>query len=158
MKILFVCLGNICRSPTAEAIARKFIAQHNLASLVTVDSAGTCDFHQGQKPDPRSIHAGLKRGYDLSCLTSRQINVVDFYECDLILVMDKRNLADVLAIKPPNASAQVDLYLKRYNLATDEVPDPYYSEDGFDCVVDLLEQAANCLLAEIKTKLKLNSH
>jgi len=154
MKILFVCLGNICRSPTAEGIAHKMIKAQNLADVVHLDSAGTSGWHQGQAPDERSQKAALKRGYDLSKLKSRQVTLVDFYEFDLILAMDHRNLSDLLQMRPSNGTAEVDLYLRRFNIATGEVPDPYYGgQDGFNHVIDLLEQVTIALIAEIKCKL-----
>jgi len=155
MRILFVCLGNICRSPTAEAIARKILVQNNLADLVEVDSAGTSGWHQGQKSDERSQSAGLGRGYDLSKLRSRAVELADFYEFDLILAMDNRNLADLIQMSPPNATAEIDLYLRRFGMQETEVPDPYYGgQNGFNYVIDLLEEASLKLIDEIKCKLK----
>ncbi|WP_061240339.1 low molecular weight protein-tyrosine-phosphatase [Ectopseudomonas composti] len=151
MKVLFVCLGNICRSPTAEGVFRHKLRAAGLEDRVQVDSAGTGDWHVGKAPDSRTRQAALRRGYDLSAQRARQVEVTDFQRFDLILAMDQSNLRNLQALRPANARADLDLYLRRYELALDEVPDPYYGgEDGFEQVLDLIEQASDALLVEIK--------
>ncbi|WP_043310046.1 low molecular weight protein-tyrosine-phosphatase [Pseudomonas sp. ML96] len=154
MRVLFVCMGNICRSPTAEGVFRHRLAQAGLHELVTVDSAGTGDWHVGKAPDGRSSQAALTRGYDLSSLRARQVQREDFHGFDLILAMDHDNLARLQALRPATGGAELDLFLRRYQLALDEVPDPYYGgADGFEQVLDLIEQASDALLVEIKGRL-----
>jgi len=151
MRILFVCLGNICRSPTAEAVFRQQLRAAGLDTQVVVDSAGTSDWHVGKPPDTRTRLAAQRRGYDLTALRGRQVQVEDFSRFDLILAMDASNLAQLQALQPADSHAQLDLYLRRYQLALDEMPDPYHGgEEGFEQVVDLAEQAAACLLAEVR--------
>jgi len=153
MKVLFVCLGNICRSPTAEGVFRHYLADSPLANKVSVDSAGTADWHTGKAPDPRTCSAALKRGYDLSKLQARQVTEADFHTFDLILAMDNSNLAHLEALRPANSRAELDLLLQRYQLARNEVPDPYYGgEQGFEEVLDLLEGASQALLAELQER------
>lgn len=153
MKVLFVCLGNICRSPTAEGVFRKYLADSPLADKVSVDSAGTADWHTGKAPDPRTREAALKRGYDLSKLQARQATADDFHNFDLILAMDNSNLANLEALRPANSRAELDLLLQRYDLPRSEVPDPYYGgEQGFEDVLDLLENASQALLAELQER------
>ncbi len=153
MKVLFVCLGNICRSPTAEGVFRQYLADSPLATKVGVDSAGTADWHTGKAPDPRAREAALKRGYDLSKLQARQVVADDFHKFDLILAMDNSNLANLEALRPANSRAEVDLLLQRYELPCSEVPDPYYGgEQGFEDVLDLLENASKALLAELQER------
>ena len=153
MKILFVCLGNICRSPTAEGVFRKYLADSALADKVSVESAGTADWHTGKGPDPRTCEAALKRGYDLSKLQARQATAEDFHNFDLILAMDKSNLANLEALRPANSRAELDLLLQRYDLPRSEVPDPYYGgEQGFEDVLDLLANASQALLAELQER------
>ncbi|MBM7060988.1 low molecular weight phosphotyrosine protein phosphatase [Pseudomonas sp. UL073] len=153
MKVLFVCMGNICRSPTAEGVFRQRLATAGLEARVTVDSAGTGDWHVGKAPDGRSRQAAAARGYDLSVLRARQVCVDDFTRFDLILAMDHDNLARLQAMRPAGG-AELDLFLRRYQLALDEVPDPYYGgADGFEQVLDLIEQASDALLLEIKGRL-----
>jgi len=154
MRILFVCLGNICRSPTAEAVFRQQLRAAGLDTQVVVDSAGTSDWHVGKPPDTRTRLAAQRRGYDLTALRGRQVQVEDFSRFDLILAMDASNLAQLQALQPADSHAQLDLYLRRYQLALDEMPDPYHGgEEGFEQVVDLAEQAAACLLAEVRERL-----
>ncbi|GIZ13396.1 low molecular weight protein-tyrosine-phosphatase [Pseudomonas sp. NCCP-436] len=154
MKVLFVCLGNICRSPTAEGVFRHKLRAAGLDSRVQVDSAGTADWHSGKPADARTRQAALRRGYDLSALRARQVEVEDFHRFDLILAMDESNLRNLQAMRPDDASADLDLYLRRYSLALDEVPDPYYGgEDGFEQVLDLIEQASEALLSEVRKRL-----
>ena len=153
MKVLFVCLGNICRSPTAEGVFRKYLADSALADKVSVDSAGTADWHTGKGPDPRTCEAALKRGYDLSKLQARHATAEDFHNFDLILAMDKSNLANLEALRPADSRAELDLLLQRYDLPRSEVPDPYYGgEQGFEDVLDLLENASQALLAELQER------
>ncbi len=154
MRVLFVCLGNICRSPTAEGVFRQRLQQAELLDVVMVDSAGTGDWHVGKAPDPRSSEAALRRGYDLSNLRARQVVVADFDRFDLILAMDQANLVCLQSLRPQGRGAELDLFLRRYQLALDEVPDPYYGgADGFERVLDLIEQASDGLLAEVRRRL-----
>lgn len=146
MKILFVCLGNICRSPTAEAVMRKLVESHDLS--IEIDSAGTAAYHIGKSPDDRSQQVALKRGIDMSGQRARKVAENDFYEFDFILAMDKANYQDLLAIKPSNANADVLLFLNQFgSMGYEEVPDPYYGgEQGFELVLDLLEDACEQFL------------
>ena len=154
MKVLFVCLGNICRSPTAEGVFRHYVEQAGLSEQVTIDSAGTSDWHIGKTPDPRTIAAAAQRGYDVSTLRGRQASAADFNEFDLILAMDNSNLTNLQAIQPAQSKAELALYLPRFGISPDEVPDPYYGgEDGFELVLDMLEQASQVLLDEVKARL-----
>jgi len=154
MRVLFVCLGNICRSPTAEAVLRQRLQQAGLAERIDVDSAGTGDWHIGKAPDSRTQEAAKRRGYDLSSLRGRQVSPDDFARFDLILAMDGANLRDLQRLRPAQARGELDLYLRRFGLAEDEVPDPYYGgSEGFEHVLDLLEQASDALLIELKGRL-----
>lgn len=141
MKILFVCLGNICRSPTAEAVLRYLSSLHEVD--LYIDSAGTAAYHIGKSPDTRSAQAAKARGMSMQGQSARQVSVNDFYEFDFIFAMDKANYDNLLALKPPNGSAHLSLFLSEYGqLNYDEVPDPYYGGDqGFELVLDLLEDA-----------------
>ncbi|WP_312934033.1 low molecular weight protein-tyrosine-phosphatase [Pseudomonas sp.] len=151
MRILFVCLGNICRSPTAEGVLRQQLERAGLADRVEVASAGTGDWHVGEGPDRRTCQAALARGYDLSKQRAQQVKPEHFTRYDLILAMDSSNLRDLKALRPGNAGAELDLFLRRYDAPLDEVPDPYYGgADGFEQVLDLIEGACQSLLVEIK--------
>ncbi|GAB3472407.1 low molecular weight protein-tyrosine-phosphatase [Azotobacter salinestris] len=154
MRVLFVCLGNICRSPTAEGVFRDRVRAAGLEERIRIDSAGTGDWHVGKAPDIRTRRAARLRGYDLEALRARQVCREDFARFDLILAMDRSNLRDLQAIRPQGTAAELDLYLHRYALEEDEVPDPYYGgEEGFERVLDLLERAGDELLAEIRRRL-----
>ncbi|MGA4636718.1 low molecular weight protein-tyrosine-phosphatase [Pseudomonas solani] len=152
MKVLFVCLGNICRSPTAEGVLRHKLLEAGLAEQVEVDSAGTGDWHVGKAPDARTRQAALRRGYDLSLLRARQVSVEDFSRFDLVLAMDHSNLRDLKGLR--RDGSEPDLFLRRYGLVPEEVPDPYYGgEEGFEEVLSLIEQACDGLVAEIRGRL-----
>lgn len=154
MNVLFVCLGNICRSPTAEGIFRHRLHAAGLEDHVHVDSAGTGHWHVGKGPDPRTCLAALRRGYDLRPLRARQVAVEDYLRFDLILAMDHDNLLRLKEFRPDGARAEVDLFLKRYGVGEGVVPDPYYGgADGFEQVLDLVEQGCDALLDEIKRRL-----
>lgn len=155
IKVLFVCLGNICRSPSADGILRKKVADLGLQDKILVDSAGTANWHTGKQPDERSIEHALKRGYDLTPLRARQVQPEDFTTFDYVLAMDAENLANLRAITPSNAHTEARLFLQAYGQSAEiEVPDPYYGGDaGFEHVLDLLEQACDSLLNELKTQL-----
>ncbi|WP_210396336.1 low molecular weight protein-tyrosine-phosphatase [Motiliproteus sediminis] len=153
--VLFVCLGNICRSPTAHGIFQQKVQDAGFAELIDVDSAGTAAFHIGKAPDHRSVSAAGKRGYDLSRLRARQALAEDFHRYDYILAMDEHNLSSLRAIQPPDPRAQLSLFL---DYAPDqpfrEVPDPYYGGSrGFEVVLDLIEAAADGLLSDIQQRL-----
>jgi protein-tyrosine phosphatase len=147
-KILFVCLGNICRSPTAEGVFRGLAAQNDLD--VIVDSCGTSGFHNGEQPDTRAMFEASLRGFNLSAQRSTQLKPADFAEFDYIICMDQSNLQNVKSAAPQNASAKIHLFL---DYAPDqplrEVPDPYY-EDNFSDVFDLIEQASMGLIDHIR--------
>ena len=154
MRVLFVCLGNICRSPTAEGVLRQKLRAAGLAERIEVASAGTGNWHVGKPPDARSQRAARHRGYDLSAQRAQQVTAMDFSRYDLILAMDQSNLRDLKALQPVGASAVLDLFLRRYEGIKDEVPDPYYDGDhGFEEVLDLVEQACDLLVIELKGRL-----
>ncbi|MFA7895519.1 low molecular weight protein-tyrosine-phosphatase [Pseudomonas putida] len=154
MRVLFVCLGNICRSPTAEGVLRHQLQAAGLADQVQVASAGTGDWHVGKAPDGRTLKAALARGYDLSKQRAQQVKAAHFAEYDLILAMDQSNLRDLRALRPHTTVGELDLFLRRYGSALDEVPDPYYGgADGFEQVLDLIETACQALVVEIKGRL-----
>ena len=147
--ILFVCMGNICRSPTAEAVFRAQMTQRGLD--LHLDSAGTIGYHKGAKPDPRSVQAGTARGYDFAGIRSRPITAKDYLRFDLILAMDNNNMEDMLAECPPEHHGKLKLFLDYAESDYDEVPDPYYGGSrGFDLVVDLIEEASNGLLGKLR--------
>lgn len=140
MRILCVCLGNICRSPTAEAVLRA------MDPSLVVDSAGTGDWHVGDPPYPPAIEAAGRRGFDLAPLRARQFQRDDFERFDLILAMDAKNLADIEGLRPAGCETPVRLFLDyTADRAGQDVPDPYYTRD-FDGTLDLLELAAAGLL------------
>ncbi|MCY1394453.1 Low molecular weight protein-tyrosine-phosphatase YfkJ [compost metagenome] len=154
MRVLFVCLGNICRSPTAEGVLRQQLQAAGLAERIEVASAGTGDWHVGKAPDTRTRRAAQLRGYDLSQQRAQQVSPADFDRYDLILAMDKSNLGNLKAMQPASGKAELDLFLRRYQGAVDEVPDPYYGgEQGFEKVLDLIEQACGALVIELKGRL-----
>ena len=152
MKILFVCMGNICRSPTAEGLFREYLRRHAPDLEVEVDSAGTHDYHVGEPPDPRALRAAARRGLDLSGLRAREVLPEDFARFDLILAMDRVNYAELAARSPPACRTRIRMLLEfATSPGRDEVPDPYYGgAQGFDEVLDLVEAAAPGLVAEIR--------
>lgn len=152
INVLMVCLGNICRSPTAEGVLRKRLQEQGLDSLVTVDSAGTAGWHIGKSPDARSQAHAQRRGYDLSGQASRQVTVEDFADFDYIFAMDQQNLADLEAIKPADFKGRLALFLSFASDADSlEVPDPYYEgEEGFERVLDLVEQASEGFIHHLR--------
>lgn len=153
MNILFVCLGNICRSPAAHAVFLQQIKQHNLSSCLQVDSAGTGNWHIGEPPDKRAIKAGAQYGYDLSPLRARQISTEDFYQFDLILAMDKQNLSDLQPLKPVDSQANIELFLNYSKRPEQEVPDPYYGDaEGFTQMFELIIEACEHIIAKQKTQ------
>lgn len=151
MKILFVCLGNICRSPTAEGVFRRVMSERAPELEIEIDSAGTHDYHLGEPPDRRAQVAALRRGIDLSSLRARRVERRDFERFDLILAMDRENLALLRRQAPEEHHDRIRLLMEFAAEATArEVPDPYYGgAAGFEQVLDLMEEAADGLLAEV---------
>jgi protein-tyrosine phosphatase len=152
--ILLVCMGNICRSPTAEGVLRVFVEQAGMAGRVMIDSAGTHGYHIGAAPDGRTVRAAAQRGYDLTMLRARQVNAYDFVRFDHILAMDRDNLKLLQEACPVEHRRKLRLFL---DFATqsdvDEVPDPYYGgSDGFEHVLDLVEDAARGLIAALQSQ------
>lgn len=155
IKVLFVCMGNICRSPTAEGVFRKLLEQRRLDGRIEVDSAGTHGYHVGESPDPRTQRAAATRGYDLSTIRARKVTPADLEYFNFVLAMDKNNLEVLRTLCPPELSGRLDLFM-RYspNFDDDEVPDPFYGlGHGFDLVIDMVEDAAKGLLDELEKSL-----
>lgn len=159
-RILFICLGNICRSPAAEGVMRDMIAEKGLSDIITVDSAGIGGWHIGSSPDPRMQKHALRRGYNLSMLRARQFNSSDFKAFNIIVVMDEDNYYDVVSRIPNNISAaQREQYeqkvVKMKDLfeeykGCDSVPDPYYGgSEGFEKALDLIEDGCRHLLSDL---------
>lgn len=148
-KILVVCMGNICRSPTGEAVLKKRANEQGVN--IEIDSAGTIAYHQGNPPDERSRAAGEKRGYDFSHMRARQVTQRDFHEFDLILAADKANLNDLTNICPEHLQHKLKLFLSYGTSSEKEIPDPYYGGDnGFEIVLDLIEDAADVIIDHVK--------
>ena len=144
-RLLFVCLGNICRSPAADGIAKALVRARGFDWQI--DSAGTGGWHAGDPPDPRMVDAAARRGIDLSPLRARQAEARDFVEFDHIYAMDRSNFANLTAIRPSDAPASLDLFL-----GDAEVPDPYYGgTDGFDHVLDLISARMETLFDQLTT-------
>ena len=152
MRVLFVCTGNICRSPTAEAVFRHFAAQAKLD--VVADSAGTRGFHVGAPPDPRAVHAAAARGINLGNQRARKVVRADFETFDLIVALDRSHLRKLKRLRPADARAEVRLLLDFANdVAHEDVPDPYYGgADGFAHALDLIEAGVRGLIAEAMSR------
>jgi protein-tyrosine phosphatase len=153
--VLFVCLGNICRSPTAEGVFRAAVAEQEWGQRVRVDSAGTGDWHVGAPPDKRAIQAARRRGYDLTALRARQVRAEDFERFGWIVAMDRANLRALEALRPPQYAGHLGLFLDfAPGAGIDEVPDPYYGGlEGFDRVLDLVEVASAGLVERLRRQL-----
>lgn len=152
VSVVFVCTGNICRSPTAEGIFIHKVAAAGLAGLIDIDSGGTHGYHIGEAPDPRTVRHAAGRGYDLSHLRARRFDRSDFERFDLVVAMDAANREHLARMMRPSSGHKLKMmmaYAKRFNVP--EVPDPYYGgPDGFEQVIDLLEDATEGLLAELR--------
>jgi protein-tyrosine phosphatase len=153
-RVLFVCLGNICRSPTAEGVLRHLAALEAPGLALEIDSAGTADYHIGAPPDPRSQRAALRRGIDISGLRARQVATDDFTGFDLILAMDADNLRELQAMQPRNSRAKLQLFLEYApEQELRDVPDPYYGDSAaFEKVLDLTTAASRGLLAALQER------
>ncbi len=150
-KILFVCMGNICRSPTAEAVFRSKLKAQGLDKRVSHDSCGTIGYHAGSKPDQRAMDTAQQRGYAMKDLRARQLCPEDYVSFDLILAMDKSNLNHMLEEAPPQYHSKIQLFLDYGQLGVKEVPDPYYGgPKGFERVLDLVENACDGLIDRLK--------
>jgi len=151
MRILFVCMGNICRSPTAEGVFRRLVQERASHLPLEIDSAGTHDYHVGEPPDARAVAAAARRGIDLRSLRARQVSDEDFERFDLIVAMDRLNHVTLLERAPPVAHERIRLFMEYAGDAdVQDVPDPYYGGPlGFEQVLDLAEEAAAGLLDEV---------
>jgi protein-tyrosine phosphatase len=150
VSILFVCLGNICRSPTAHGVLLQKLTVRGLAATVRVDSAGTGGWHAGEAPDRRTQRHAAARGYDLSSLRARQVEAADFRRFSHVLAMDRANLDDLESMKPPDFTGELGLFLRYGSRGVLEVPDPYYGGSrGFEEVLDLVEDAAEGLIVQL---------
>ncbi|MCF8151408.1 MAG: low molecular weight phosphotyrosine protein phosphatase [Burkholderiaceae bacterium] len=153
-KILFVCTGNICRSPTAEGVARGLAQRFGMAQQFEFDSAGTHGYHIGEAPDPRSVAAAKRRGFELAALRARRVTEFDFVRFDHVLAMDREHLELLQQACPREHRAKLRLFLEYgEGLAEDQVPDPYYGgPQGFEHVLDLVEAAATHLIRSLAAK------
>ena len=154
IRVLFVCMGNICRSPTAEAVFRHQVTAAGLENAIHIDSAGTHDYHTGAPPDPRAQKTAAQRGYDATELRARQVDERDFEVFDYILAMDRANLAILERECPPQYSHKLGLlmqYSERYSEGVEEVPDPYFGgNQGFEHVLNMVEEAGRGLLIRLR--------
>ena len=154
IRVLFVCLGNICRSPTGEGVFKSLVEREGLSNSISIDSAGTAAYHIGESPDQRSQAAAKRRGINLDGQRARRVKALDFQEFDYLLAMDADNHANLMRMCPAGSEHKVHLMLD-FGEGTEgqDVPDPYYvGGDGFEIVLDLIENASNGLLHDIRTK------
>ena len=150
VSVLFVCLGNICRSPLAEGVFRHKAEKAGLASKFRIDSAGTGAWHVGNQPDARGQQVAAQRGIDMSGQRARQLETEDFHAFDFIFAMDRSNLANIERFRPEGSTAQSALFLEFAELGMGEVPDPYYGgSDGFDTCLDLIESGCEAILERL---------
>lgn len=155
MRVLFVCLGNICRSPTAEGVFRARLEEAGLSERVAVDSCGTGGWHIGNPPDKRALTAARRRGFDIGALRARQLEDSDFQHFDYLLAMDHDNLAALQERCSPGCKAHIGLFLDFAGKQGQAVPDPYYGEDqGFEEVLNMIEAASDGLIEEIRERLE----
>jgi len=153
VRVLFVCMGNICRSPTAHGVFQALVEAEGLGSSIFVDSAGTHGYHTGSPPDQRSQATALAHGVDLSGLRARRFESTDYREFDYLLAMDRGNLADMLAIRSGAGGASPELMLAYSTRFRErEIPDPYYGNDGFELVFEMIEDASRGLLQQIRER------
>jgi protein-tyrosine phosphatase len=154
IKVLFVCMGNICRSPTAEGVFREFLRRQGLEGRVEVDSAGTHGYHVGESPDPRTQRAAAARGYDLSNIRARKVAPEDLEYFDIVLAMDRNNMEVLRRMCPPELVNRLQLFMTyAKNFDDDEVPDPFYGlGHGFDLVIDMVEDASSGLIQMLREK------
>ena len=160
ISVLFVCMGNICRSPTAEGVFRKMVADSPLAGKINIDSAGTHGYHVGAPPDARAIEHAAKRGYDLSALRCRQVNASDFERFDYILAADAMNVKQLKAMCPTRLAHKIE-YLLDYGGEEEEfeVPDPYQGEArDFELALDLIEEGCRGLLEYLTDQLRMRGN
>lgn len=152
VSVLFVCLGNICRSPTAHAVFRKMVQDHGLADQIEIDSAGTAAYHVGKHPDTRSMEVARNRGIEMLDLRARKVDFGDFYQYDYVLAMDDENYHNLIDIALPEHHEKIQMFLDyTQDYSESEVPDPYYGgPQGFEHVFDLVDSASAGLLAHIK--------
>jgi len=155
ISVLFVCMGNICRSPTAEGVFRKYVEDAGLSASIIVDSAGTHAYHTGEPPDRRAQAAAERRGFSLTGIRARRVSDTDFERFDYILAMDKANLAALKEFAPEERHRKMSLLLAHSTSHRElEVPDPYYGgAGGFERVLDLVEEASQALLEAIRRNL-----
>lgn len=147
-RILFVCLGNICRSPLGEGLLRAKAEALGLDGRVEADSAGTGGWHQGDPPDPRSVSVAQRHGIDIAGLRARKVRTADFNDFDMIFAMDRSNLRDLVRITPHDSVADIHLFMDFVSGQKRDVPDPYYGDDGdFEAVYQMLSQGCDRLLA-----------
>jgi protein-tyrosine phosphatase len=156
MKVLFVCTGNICRSPTAEAVFRGLATRRGLDGRVFADSAGTHGYHVGDPPDPRARDAAARRGYPMTGMVARKLTAADFLAFDLVVAMDEGHLEILQRRAPADARGKLRLFMELMREASHrDVPDPYYGgREGFEQVLDLVEAGVAALLDEIEARLK----
>lgn len=153
VSVLFVCMGNICRSPTAEAVFRRIVEEAGLADVIRIDSAGTHAYHVGNPPDRRAQEAARRRGISLAEIRARRIAETDFEEFDYVIAMDRENLSLLTQQAEERFHERLSLLLEHVDLDVDEVPDPYYGgASGFERVLDLIEGASGPLLEKLRTR------
>jgi protein-tyrosine phosphatase len=157
MRVLFVCMGNICRSPMAEGVFKRCVAEAGLSHYIASDSAGTHEYHIGEPPDARAQRAVERRGYDISGLRGRQVTRRDFREFDYVLAMDETNLRLLARLCPQEHAHKLKLFMDFHaDPAMREVPDPYYGGvQGFESVLDMVEKAAQGLLRHLRQEFPL---
>ena len=155
INILFVCMGNICRSPSAEGFFARALEQSSYSDVISIDSAGTHSYHVGHAPDPRSVETTAKFDVEIDHLRARKVRESDFYDYDLIIAMDRSNFADLQAIQPSASKASLKMMMRYHPEGQPvDVPDPYYGGiDGFTYMCELLESATAGLLKDVEGRL-----